>query len=188
MAVKIRMARIGRRHRPFYRINAIDSRQPRDGKIIEKLGHYDPLEKDPAKQVVLDLERTRYWLEKGAVPSDTVSNILLRQGIKHKYARQKSQRLAKARAAAHAAGRHFTATEVLAAEKAKAAAEKKQADAKAAAEKKAADEKAAQAKAAAEKKAADEKAAAEKKQADSEGAAEEEAGAEEKDAKQADED
>ena len=102
MAVKLRMTRIGRRHRPFFRINAIESRAPRDGVILEKLGHYDPLEKDPAKQIVLNLERVKYWLEKGAVPSDTVSEILLRHGIKHKYAEQKAARRAKARALAAA--------------------------------------------------------------------------------------
>ncbi|TFG47635.1 MAG: 30S ribosomal protein S16, partial [Candidatus Brocadiia bacterium] len=86
MAVRIRMSRMGRRHRPFFRINVIDSRTPRDGKILEKLGHYDPLEKDKEKQVVLDTERTQYWIGKGAIPSDTVSELLVRLGIKHKYA------------------------------------------------------------------------------------------------------
>jgi small subunit ribosomal protein S16 len=86
MAVKIRLSRMGRRHRPFFRINAIDSRTPRDGQIIEKLGHYDPIEKDKAKQIVLNRERVEYWLGCGAIPSDTVSEILLRAGIKHKYA------------------------------------------------------------------------------------------------------
>ena len=57
MAVKLRFTRMGRRHRPFFRINAVDSRTPRNGKILEKLGHYDPIEKDKDKQVVLDLER-----------------------------------------------------------------------------------------------------------------------------------
>ena len=60
MSVKIRMTRIGRRHRPFFRINAIDSRAPRDGRILEKLGHYDPIEKDESKQVILKLERIQY--------------------------------------------------------------------------------------------------------------------------------
>ena len=81
MAVKIRMTRIGRRHRPFFRINAVESRAPRDGTILEKLGHYDPIEKDPAKQIVLNQERVEFWLNKGAIPSDTVSEILLRQGM-----------------------------------------------------------------------------------------------------------
>ena len=57
MAVKIRMMRIGRRHRPFFRINATESRNQRDGRILEKLGHYDPIEKDKDKQVVLNIER-----------------------------------------------------------------------------------------------------------------------------------
>ena len=70
------MTRIGRRHRPFFRINAIDSRTPRDGRIIEKLGQYDPIEKDVTKQIILDKERIEYWLSKGAIPSDTVSEIL----------------------------------------------------------------------------------------------------------------
>jgi small subunit ribosomal protein S16 len=133
MAVKLRLMRMGRRHRPFFRINAVDVRTPRDGKILEKLGHYDPIEKDPAKQVVLKRERVQYWLEKGAIPTDTVSQILLRQGIKHKYAEEKAARLAKARATAHAKGKLFTKTERIAAEKAaKQAEEKAKAEAEAA--------------------------------------------------------
>jgi small subunit ribosomal protein S16 len=107
MAVKLRLTRIGRRHRPFFRINAIESRTPRDGRILEKLGHYDPLEKDKDKQIVLNTERARFWLDQGAVPSDTVSQILLRHGIKHKYAEEKAGRRARARAAARAAGKPF---------------------------------------------------------------------------------
>ncbi len=110
--------RMGRRHRPFFRINAVDVRTPRDGRILEKLGHYDPIEKDQAKQVVLKRERVQYWLEKGAVPTDTVSEILLRAGLKHKYAEEKAARRAKARATAHAKGKPFTKTERIAAEKA----------------------------------------------------------------------
>src|SRR4030043_246254 len=118
MAVKIRMTRMGRRHRPFYRINAVDSRTPRDGRILEKLGHNDPIEKNPEKQIVLNRERTEYWLSVGAIPSDSVSEILLRLGIKHKYAEQKAVRQAKARAAAKAKGKFFTKAQKIAAEKA----------------------------------------------------------------------
>jgi len=107
MAVKLRMTRIGRRHRPFFRINAVESRTPRDGRILEKLGHYDPIEKDQSKQIVLNKERAEYWLSKGAVPSDTVSQILLRQGIKHKYAEDQAARRAKARSIASAKGKLF---------------------------------------------------------------------------------
>ena len=117
MAVKIRMTRIGRRHRPFFRINAIESRNPRDGRILEKLGHYDPLEKDKAKQIVLKTERVKYWLDNGAVPSDTVSQILLRLGIKTKYAEDKAARMVKARAQARAKGKFFNKAEKIAAEK-----------------------------------------------------------------------
>ena len=76
MAVKIRMTRMGRRHRPFFRINAVESRTPRDGRILEKLGHYDPLEKDADKQYVLNKERIEFWLGQGAVASDTVAEII----------------------------------------------------------------------------------------------------------------
>ena len=132
MAVKIRLMRFGRRHRPFFRINAVESRTPRDGKIIEKLGHYDPIEKDAQKQIVLNRERIQYWLDKGAIPSDTVSQILLRHGIKNKYAEETIARRGRARTVARAKGRHFTKTERIAAQKqAEAAKEKTKADAEA---------------------------------------------------------
>ncbi len=122
MAVRLRMTRMGRRHRPFFRINAVEARTPRDGKVLEKLGHYDPLEKDATKQIVLSRDRVEFWLGKGAVPSDTVSEILLRHGIKHKYAEEKAARMAQARKLAHAKGKLFTATErIVAGKKAKEA-------------------------------------------------------------------
>jgi len=121
---------MGRRNRPFFRINAVESRTPRDGKILEKLGHYDPLEKDATKQIVLKRDRIEYWLSQGAIPSDTASEILVRNGIKHKYAEERAARLAKARAIAHAKGKLFTATERILAEKKKA----QEAEAKPAAE------------------------------------------------------
>jgi small subunit ribosomal protein S16 len=111
MAVKIRMSRQGRRHRPFFRINVVDIRTPRDGKIIEKLGHYDPLEKTSEKEIVLDIERAKYWLDKGAIPSDAVSQILLRLGLKHKYAAQRKTRRALVRKRARAAGLPFLKSE-----------------------------------------------------------------------------
>ena len=117
MAVKLRLARLGRRHRPFFRINAVDARTPRDGTVLERLGHYDPLEKDATKQIVLKRDRVEYWLGQGAVPTDTVSQILTRHGIEHKYADQKKARRAKAREIAHARGKLFTATERIVAEK-----------------------------------------------------------------------
>ena len=155
MAVKIRMARFGRRHRPFFRINAVDSRTPRDGRILEKLGHYDPLEKDTEKQVVLNIERIKHWLDLGAVPSDTVSDILAKHGIKTKEAEKKAKRREKAKSIARAKGKLFDKAEKVAAVK---AAEAVEAEKKAAAEKAEADKKAAEA-AKAEKAAAAEKAA-----------------------------
>ena len=162
MAVKIRMTRMGRRHRPFFRINAIEGRAPRDGKILEKLGHYDPLEKDVEKQVVLKRERIEFWLGQGAVPSDTVAEILTRHGIKNKYSEEKAARQAKARAIARSKGKLFNSTErIVADRKAKAEAEAKEAVAKEAEEKAKAKEAEEKAKAEAAAKEAEEKAKAE---------------------------
>ncbi len=129
MAVKLRLARVGRRHRPFFRINAVESRTPRDGRILEKLGHYDPIEKDKSKQLVLNKERVLFWLEKGATPSETVSEILLRQGIKNAVAADRTARRDKARAIARKKGLPFTKAEREAA-KAAAEGEKKEAEKK----------------------------------------------------------
>ena len=82
MAVKLRLKRIGRRKRPFYRIVAIDSRTRRDGSEIERLGWYDPLRTDVA--IKLHEERIIYWLNEGAQPSETVNNILKEMGLKYK--------------------------------------------------------------------------------------------------------
>ena len=174
MAVKIRMTRMGRRHRPFFRINAIDSRTPRDGRVLEKLGHYDPLEKDKDKQIVLDLERVKYWLDNGAIPSDSISDMLLRMGVKHKYAEVKEARRAKAKAQARAKGAFFNKAERVAAEKAaeKAAAEA-EAKVKAAEEAKKKAEAEAKAKAEAEAKAKEEAEAKAKEEAEPKAEAEE---------------
>ena len=87
MAVKLRLKRMGRSHAAFYRLNAIDSRSPRDGRVIEELGHYDPRNKEKEKQFVAKLDRCRYWLDVGAVPSETVSSLLKRSGVEHKMLR-----------------------------------------------------------------------------------------------------
>lgn len=118
MAVKIRLTRMGRRHRPFYRMNAVDGRTPRDGKILEKLGHYDPVEKDTSKQYVLNVERIQYWLDQGAEPSDTVSQILLREaGIETKALKAKNARREKAKAIAKSKGKLFNKAQKIAAQK-----------------------------------------------------------------------
>jgi small subunit ribosomal protein S16 len=87
MSVKLRFKRMGRTNRAFYRLSAIDSRSPRDGRVVEELGHYDPCEKDQAKQFVVKLERCRYWLDVGAIPSGTVSSLLKKNGLDHKQLR-----------------------------------------------------------------------------------------------------
>ncbi len=74
--VRLRLTRMGRKKRPFYRVVAADSRAPRDGRHIEVLGYYDPM-KDPA-DIKLDLERVDYWLGVGASPSDTVASLIER--------------------------------------------------------------------------------------------------------------
>ncbi|NIA08104.1 MAG: 30S ribosomal protein S16 [Actinobacteria bacterium] len=81
MAVRLRLKRTGRRHLPCYRLNAIDSRAPRDGRVIEELGLYDPLQKQPEKQISFKRERIEYWLSVGAQPSETVANLLEKAGI-----------------------------------------------------------------------------------------------------------
>ena len=111
------MTRIGRRHRPFFRINAVDGRTPRDGKILEKLGHYDPLEKDADKQVVIDLEKVKVWLDKGAVPSETVAEILAKRGLMTKYLEEKRVRRARAKAQAKKKGKLFAEADRVAAVK-----------------------------------------------------------------------
>ena len=81
MAVRLRLKRFGRRHRSFYRISAVDSRRPRDGRVLEELGWYDPEARAAEKQVSLNRQRLEYWLGVGAQPSETVRDLLLRHGI-----------------------------------------------------------------------------------------------------------
>lgn len=82
MAVRLRMMRMGRRNRAFYRIVAADSRAQRDGRAIERLGYYDPFVEDEQKKVSLKKERIEYWLGVGAQPTVTVENILRTRGVK----------------------------------------------------------------------------------------------------------
>lgn len=129
MSVKIRMTRMGRRHRPFFRINAVESTTPRDGRILEKLGHYDPIEKNAEKQLVLDLERVKFWMSQGAVPSDTVAEILVKQGVACPQLAAKQARRDRARKIARKLGKPFTKAEKEAAAKAAEAAKEGQAKA-----------------------------------------------------------
>ena len=118
MAMKLRLARGGSKKRPFYRIVAADSRMPRDGRYVEKLGTYNPLlAKDDENRVQMDLERVQYWLDQGAQPTDRISRFLeaagtiekkeranLKKGEPGKKARDRAEeKEAKAAAAAEAA-------------------------------------------------------------------------------------
>jgi small subunit ribosomal protein S16 len=81
MAVVLRLRRTGRKNLPCFRIIATDSRFPRDGRLLETLGLYDPLRKDPLTRVQIDLERAQRWIAAGAKPSDIVASILRKRGI-----------------------------------------------------------------------------------------------------------
>ena len=93
MAMKIRLSRGGSKKRPFYRIVATDSRMPRDGRFIEKLGTYNPLlPKDSEDRVKMDMERIQHWLDKGATPTDRVSRFLEAAGVIEKKTRNNPKR------------------------------------------------------------------------------------------------
>jgi len=88
MSLKIRLTRGGAKKRPYYRIVVADSRSPRDGRFIDKIGSYDPMKaKDAADRVVLDLEKVQAWLAKGAQPTDRVLRFLDAAGLVKRAAR-----------------------------------------------------------------------------------------------------
>lgn len=124
MAVKLRFRRMGRSNRSFFRLNAIDTRSARDGRVIEELGFYDPRAKDVAKQFVAKLDRCKYWLDVGAIPSETVSSLLKKSGLDHKQLRLPKPGKPKPAAAAPAKGEAKTEAKVE--DKAEAKAEAKQ--------------------------------------------------------------
>jgi len=80
VAVRIRMKKLGRRHRPFYRICAMDSRAPRDGRVLEELGTYDPMVPEVDALAVLNGERVKYWLSVGAQPTEKVGVLIKKYG------------------------------------------------------------------------------------------------------------
>lgn len=89
MAMKIRLARGGSKKRPHYAIVATDSRMPRDGRFLEKLGTYNPLlPKDSEDRVKMDMERIQYWLGQGAQPTDRIARFLEAAGAKEKAERK----------------------------------------------------------------------------------------------------
>ena len=83
MSVKIRMRRMGSKRKPFYRIVVADSRMPRDGRFIEEVGYYNPL--NNPDEVKLEEDKIFEWLEKGAQPSDTVRSLLSKAGLMTRY-------------------------------------------------------------------------------------------------------
>ena len=95
MAMKIRLARGGSKKRPFYRIVAADSRMPRDGRFIEKLGTYNPLlPKDSEERVKMDVDAVKAWLDKGALPTDRVARMLEAAGVLEKTERNNPKKAA----------------------------------------------------------------------------------------------
>lgn len=93
MSLKIRLARGGAKKRPFYRIVVADSRSPRDGRYIEKIGVFDPLKaKDASDRVVLEAEKAKAWLGKGAQPTDRVARILDAAGLLKREARNNPEK------------------------------------------------------------------------------------------------
>lgn len=109
MSLKIRLSRGGAKKRPFYRVVIADSRMPRDGRFIEKLGTFDPLKaKDAADRLVLDVEKAKAWIAKGAQATDRVARLLESVGVGKRDARNnpeksKPKKKAQERAAAAAA-------------------------------------------------------------------------------------
>ena len=97
MSVRIRMKKLGRKHRPFYRVCAIDIRAPRDGRILEELGTYDPMVPETDARAILKADRIRHWLSVGAQPSDKVRVLIKKYGPEGTHLEQ--QRLALARLA-----------------------------------------------------------------------------------------
>ncbi|HMA68985.1 MAG TPA: 30S ribosomal protein S16 [Candidatus Mcinerneyibacterium sp.] len=89
MAVKIRLKRTGKKKQPYYRVVVSDSRKPRDSKMIERIGFYDP-KANPSK-VEIDEEKVMQWLENGAQPTTTTKNLLQKMGIWAKYIERKNK-------------------------------------------------------------------------------------------------
>jgi small subunit ribosomal protein S16 len=93
MSLKIRLARAGTKKRPFYHVVVADSRSPRDGRFIERLGHFNPLlPKEKTERLRLDLDKVKSWLAKGALPTDRVLRFLDEAGVMTRTARNNPQK------------------------------------------------------------------------------------------------
>lgn len=95
MAVRIRLKKMGRLHRPFYRLCAMDIRRPRDGRILEELGTYDPLVPETDARAVFNGERIKYWLSVGAKPSDKAQILIKKYGPEGTHAEKQKAALAR---------------------------------------------------------------------------------------------
>ncbi|HLA85114.1 MAG TPA: 30S ribosomal protein S16 [Thermoguttaceae bacterium] len=93
MAVRIRMKKLGRKHRPFFRICAIDQRASRDARVIEELGTYDPMVPETDARAILNRERVQYWLGVGAQPSDRVGVLIKKYGLEGTHVAQQEEAL-----------------------------------------------------------------------------------------------
>ena len=80
MSARIRLKKFGTKKRPYYRIVVMDKRSPRDGKTIEELGYYHPIEKED-RQIVFDMEKAKAWLDKSATASETVKKLFNKKGL-----------------------------------------------------------------------------------------------------------
>ena len=136
MALKIRLARGGAKKRPFYRVVVADTRAPRDGRFIEKIGTFNPLlAKDDAARVSLDIERAKHWLGVGALPTDRVARFLTDAGVYSRTARNNPEKAKpKAKAQERLEAARMAAEEAEAAAKAAAEAPAEEAPAEAPAE------------------------------------------------------
>jgi small subunit ribosomal protein S16 len=95
VAVRIRMKRLGRKNRPFYRVCVVDGRRPRDGRVLEELGHYDPMCKETDARAILHGERIDYWLGVGAQPSEACGVLIKKYGSKGTHLAQQAAALQK---------------------------------------------------------------------------------------------
>jgi small subunit ribosomal protein S16 len=113
VSVKIRLSRIGAKKQPTYRVVVAEERGKRDGRVVERLGYFDPRTEPPT--IVLNEERTRYWLGVGARPTDALGIILRRAGISDRYVRERAARKSKSTQVAEAVAVAAPAAETTAA-------------------------------------------------------------------------
>jgi len=93
VAVRIRLKKLGRKHRPFFRVCAMDSRAPRNGTVIEELGYYDPMVRDTDARAILNGERIDHWLGVGALPTEKVGVLIKKYGTNGTHLEQQQQAL-----------------------------------------------------------------------------------------------